>query len=148
MEGNIGEGWSADKFELALLSAPQFDPEGTFIATFGREPAGTCSAWRRKRDESAVGILHMLAVKEDHRDKGLGTFLAAKVVEYFRDRGFSVCSLTTDDERLAAIKIYLKLGFKPVFTHENHEDRWREVFAALGLDRARLPSCGEEGEAI
>jgi len=146
IEGNIGEGWTADKFELAIFTAPQFDPDGLFLAFLGDEPAGTSCAWRKSPDETAQGILHMLAVREAHRNRGLGTFLTFKVLEYLRERGFKSCFLTTDDDRLAAIKVYLNLGFEPVYTHENHPPRWRAVFRRLGLDPADLPPAATEGQ--
>jgi mycothiol synthase len=136
VDGNIGEGWSSDKFELAIFTAPQFDPEGLFMATRDGRPAGTCCTWEDESGKGDRGILHMLAVRPEHRDRGLGTFLAYKVLEYFRNRGFSSVELSTDDSRLDAIKIYLNLGFTPEFRHENHPGRWAEVFVNLKLDPA------------
>lgn len=144
IEGNIGEGWTPDKFELAIFTAPQFDPEGLFLAFKGDEPAGTSCAWRKMPEETEQGILHMLAVRQAHRNRGLGTFLTFKILEYLRRRGFQCCQLTTDDERLAAIKIYLNLGFEPLYTHENHRGRWREVFGRLAIDPSKLPNTPAE----
>jgi len=42
--------------------------------------------------------------------------------------------LGTEDFRLAAISIYLKLGWRPFLYREEMEARWREVFAGLGWE--------------
>jgi hypothetical protein len=45
--------------------------------------------------------------------------------------GWRAAWLSTDDFRLAAIRIYLDLGFQPLLTDDSHRERWPEVFAGL-----------------
>ncbi|MCD6405756.1 MAG: GNAT family N-acetyltransferase [Planctomycetes bacterium] len=137
MEGNIGEQWTPEKFERAISRAPQFDPKGLFFVTYGSRPAGTACAWLKAPGEKETGTLHMVAVKDEHRGRALGSYLTLRVLQYFVDRGFSACNLTTDDWRIPAIKTYLNLGFRPVHSHESHRKRWEKIFSKLQIDPDR-----------
>ena len=46
-------------------------------------------------------------------------------------RGYKTAVLSTDDERIPAIKLYLSLGFEPIYTHESHKERWGKVMQAI-----------------
>ena len=53
-------------------------------------------------------------------------------------RGHAYTVLTTDDERLAAIKTYLDAGFLPVLWPDEESDmktRWDAVLTALSYPR-------------
>ena len=115
-----------------LFDDPRFDPRGLFFVTIGSRAVGTACAWRATADETRAGILDMTVVSAAHQGRGLGKFLTFKVLEYFQSRGFSECTLTTDDWRTSAIRCYLSLGFRPHFTDESHPMRWDAVFRYLG----------------
>ena len=42
--------------------------------------------------------------------------------------------LELDDVRLAAIRLYLALAFRPEITHDSHAERRRRVWRELGLE--------------
>ena len=48
-----------------------------------------------------------------HKGKGIGYTVCAAVTRSLVERGYSRIFLTTDDWRLPAIAIYLKLGYVP-----------------------------------
>ena len=52
-----------------------------------------------------------------------------------RDRGYTSALLSTDDYRIPAISLYLSLGFRPLFTHESHKERWRAVLKAISSEK-------------
>jgi len=62
-----------------------------------------------------------------HRGHGLGYALTANVVSQFVQAGYSRIQLHTESHRLAAIKIYLKLGFIPLLGSPVAHSQWTEA---------------------
>lgn len=77
------------------------------------------------------GELGWVAGHPQHSGKGLGMAVCAAVVRRYRQAGYSRIYLRTDDHRLAAIKVYLKLGFQPFLFAPDMHSRWREVCGKL-----------------
>ena len=48
------------------------------------------------------------------------------------DEGYALPWLGTEDDRLAAIGIYLSLGWQPHLHTEGMAARWQAIFARLG----------------
>ena len=84
----------------------------------------------------AGGQLGYLVVDAAHRGKGLGYALVVAVVERFRTAGYQHLWLGVQGWRLAAIRTYLRAGYRP-FLHAPNTNalvtRWTCVFAAAGL---------------
>ena len=78
------------------------------------------------------GILGWLIGDPSHAGLGLGTIVAAEVTDRLAEEGYSDPGLSTDDFRLAAIGIYLKLGWRPYLYLEDMERRWRVTCERLG----------------
>lgn len=78
------------------------------------------------------GELGWVAAHPAHAGRGLGRAVCAAVVRRFVAAGFTAIFLRTDDHRLPAIKVYLDLGFEPVFFRSDMADRWNAVLRALG----------------
>jgi len=57
--------------------------------------------------------------------------VCAAVVRCFADAGCRRIYLKTDDWRLAAIKVYLKLGFEPFLFLPDMRERWEAVCERL-----------------
>ena len=87
----------------------------------------TSELWVAKEEGKIVGIttltlaarlsgvsarLEDVVVDEAERGKGIGRSLCEKVIERAKARGARSVSLTTRPERVAAHKLYEKLGFK------------------------------------
>ncbi len=83
--------------------------------------------------------LHFVAVREEHRGRGLSFPLNAAVLKLHEARGRSDgCFLTTADWSLPAISVYLRLGFLPVLWTDDAEERWNAVLKKLGRTGVRM----------
>ena len=78
------------------------------------------------------GELSFVAASPQHAGHGLGRAVCAAVVRRFLGAGYSRIYLKTDDHRLAAIKVYLQLGFEPFLFNETMAARWAAVQQQLG----------------
>jgi len=79
------------------------------------------------------GQLAWLVADPAHGGKGLGTIVAAAVTNRLADEGYERPFPRTEDARIRAISIYLRLGWQPDLPTLDMRERWDRVFAALGL---------------
>jgi ribosomal protein S18 acetylase RimI-like enzyme len=121
--------------ESLQMGTPRFAPEDLFFAERAGEVVGTTCALRLQPPEEGPGYLHMVAVSASHRGHGLGRALIVASLRRFREGGYREVVLKTDDFRLSAIRLYLDLGFRPVFSHHSHAARWQTVYQQLGLSQ-------------
>ncbi len=121
---------SVEQVRSRLHEHPCFDPARVFVAITGELIVGTASAWRSIR-EPDVGYLHMLGVLPEHRGNNLGAVLTVATLRYAQQEGFAAQRLLTDDWRLPAIHLYLRLGYDPIITDCTHPRRWRKIAKAL-----------------
>lgn len=88
----------------------------------------------------AGGQLAWLVTDPAYGRKGLGTIVAAAVTNRLAEAGYRQPFLRTDDGRLPAISIYLRLGWQASLYSADMHRRWRRVFAALGLAEHAPPA--------
>lgn len=69
----------------------------------------------------------------DHTGKGLGTALVSAVTARFLDAGYRTIHLYTEPWRLAALKLYLKVGYVPLLDDTAASDSWREICAQVSF---------------
>ncbi len=131
-------------FTKEIASQPAFRPEGVFFLLHKGQPVGTATAWSKPELGRHAGYVHMVAVVPEHMGKGLGKTLTTAVLMYFKEKGLKSAFLHTDDQRLAAIKTYLSLGFEPVIQGEEVLRRWVEIFRRLKRPDLSHRYCGEE----
>jgi mycothiol synthase len=81
-----------------------------------------------------------IAAEPDHAGRGLGRSVTAAVTTRLVDAAATSIFLRTDDFRLPALAIYLRLGFTPHLYAPDMQDRWAAVYQRLG--RAPTPSTG------
>jgi mycothiol synthase len=74
--------------------------------------------------------LGWVAVVPKHRGKGLGMAVCAAATTNILDAGYQRLHLSTNDHRLAALCIYLQLGYEPLVDDSN-QARWRSVHQQL-----------------
>jgi mycothiol synthase len=138
--GQMGE-WTAQRAREQLTGrpTPQFDPQGFFVLAAPRQGsrgaerlAGAACAWLRDPEERETGVLHMVCVLPEHRGRGLSYPLCLAVLHRFRQRAYRRVSLSTHEWRLGAVKVYLRLGFQPLYRHPRHPGQWAAVLRALG----------------
>ncbi len=126
------EGWDDERIERTLRGTL---PGGFFVvehAASGRLVATAMATHNPGELHPHGGELGWVAAHTDHRGRGLGMAVCAAVVRRFIEAGYRRLYLKTDDWRLAAIKTYLRLGFRPLLFVEGMQERWRAVCAELG----------------
>lgn len=79
---------------------------------------------RPARNYCKSGDIGWLCTDPKYRGKGLGYIAAASSVNCLLSNGYDDIYVNTDDDRLPAIKIFLKLGFKPLMYKNTMLDRW------------------------
>ncbi len=99
----------------------------TFLIDFQGLPIATASARLKPDQFPGSGYLHWVAVDPDHTGHRLGHVVSLAVLHAFVALGCADAVLETQDERLPAIKTYLKLGFAPVYRDETHRERWKAI---------------------
>lgn len=77
------------------------------------------------------GWFRMIGTHADARGLGAGRLVCLAALHSLRDRGYKSVVLSTDDYRIPALKLYLSLGFEPVYSHESHKARWEKVFESI-----------------
>jgi mycothiol synthase len=137
MNDCIGDGWSVNRCRTELVERPEFRAGGCFLATVDGVPQGTATAWSKPGYEGDWGYIHMVGVAPEHRGRGLGKLVTLATLRWFRSHGFRRAFLHTDDWRLPAIAVYLKLGFHPVLFDEQHSRRWQTVRERLAAAPGR-----------
>ena len=133
LRATIGPSWTERRWHCELTSDPLFDRAGLFFAVCDEQIVGSASA--RDLDdtsETPAGYLQLVAVRAEHRGHKLGQWLSLQALRHLRARGRRVALLDTEDHRLAAIELYLRLGFEPLPIHPSHAERWAAVLAELG----------------
>jgi len=94
----------------------------------------TCAAQHIENDRHpGGGQLGWLVGDPAHAGKRLGTIVSATVTNLLADAGYALPYLQTNDFRYEAIAIYLKLGWRPYLFAEDMEQRWRDVYAGMGI---------------
>jgi aminoglycoside 3-N-acetyltransferase I len=89
------------------------------VASSGKEVVGGLAAYvleKFERERKEIYI-YDLAVREDHRMKGVATALIGKLKEIARERGAYIIYVQADPEDLPAIKLYESLGIKEEVFH-------------------------------
>ncbi len=110
-------------------------PDGWYLIVEGTNGQIVATAIAHHRPHALHpfgGSLGWLAGHPDHAGKGLGMAISAAVVRRLLEAGYKNIYLNTEDWRLAALSIYLRLGWVPLLYMPDMEERWRDVCAKLG----------------
>ena len=135
----MNSSWTVEACRKNMIAAPGFDPEGLFFAVMDEKVVGTACAFHDEQNPPDRGTVHMVCVHPDHRGFGLGILaLPRGLAPLARNADFRSVQLLTDDVRLTAIHIYLKLGFRPLMSHESYPARWEAVMETLAQHRIWL----------
>ena len=110
-------------------------PDGFFVVAHKRKVVAAAMATHNPGERHPFGgELGWVAGDPAHKGLGLGYTVCAAVMRRFLDAGYSNIYLRTDDFRLPAISIYLKLGFVPSLFAPDMKERWQAVAKELGVD--------------
>ena len=118
-------------FEVDVIKHAGYYPGGTYFIYSGDEAVATSTAIIDLSAGNKEGYLHMVAALKGHKGKGLGFEISLACLHLMKYEGMTGCTLKTDDFRLPAIAIYLKLGFLPEVTDDSHYERWSKVLTEL-----------------
>ncbi|MEM7255740.1 MAG: GNAT family N-acetyltransferase [Pseudomonadota bacterium] len=78
-----------------------------------------------------MGDLGWLACARAHRGHGIGACLTSHATARFLSAGYVDIQLHTESYRLAAIRIYLSLGYVPEISSERASGMWRDVCSRI-----------------
>lgn len=130
-------GWSAERIVKTFIEDSCWSPGRMAVLCHGSHVVGTASAWESP-EKRGHGMVHYVAILSAHRGKKLGHLMVARTLDLLERMGYTDAWLTTDDWRLAAIKVYLDLGFVPVLGEQSHKERWEIVRHKLALRHPNL----------
>ena len=133
--------WPRARFEREMRGDPMIRedgilfavaPDGQLASTASVQFGRVCPyvSW----DYSPSGTLHMVGTRKGFSGRGAGLAVCRAAADYAFRNGAEVLYLTTDDFRLPAIKIYLKLGFSAVLYDEEQLARWRSLAGVLSRE--------------
>ena len=88
--------------------------------------------------DTGVGDMHWVGIKKDFRGKGLSKYLSWQCQKVHKERGAKYVSLTTGENRPAAVKSYLSAGFLPVEYDEGMVERWENVLTTFNIDSVQM----------
>lgn len=133
----IADGGGDEEFDRSILDIEDIDPaRDVFFIDFHGEHVGTVTAFVNSEDNT--GRMHMVAVREDFRGKGLAKYLTMLALNHLSENGVRYVHLTTDEFRPSAVKSYLSGGFLPVEYDMGMQDRWEVMLEECGIDSARM----------
>lgn len=121
--------WTPEKVREELLENDTV--WATFLVEVEGRPAATASAAKHASFPGS-GYVHWVGADPFIQGRGIGRLASLLVLHDFASRGLEDAVLHTDDERIPALKTYLRLGFLPDMTHESHAARWEDVKAKTG----------------
>ncbi len=81
--------------------------------------------------DPACGWLRWVATAADWRRAGLARTLVLGVLALAAQNGCRHARLRTENDRLAAISLYMQLGFKPVVSSDSERKVWDHIIRAL-----------------
>lgn len=125
--GELGE-WNLERIAGVLGGGLKKQ----FFVAAGAQLAACAGVHNALLDGVEYWEIGWVASHPAHRGRGLGGQVTAAAVEYALTLPPRPIILRTDDFRLPAIKVYLQLGFAPLFDHPSYPERWRLITTRLG----------------
>lgn len=92
---------------LAIAATEGFCPAASWLVCDGRGPAGAIQGIVGGR----WGAIQNVAVRHEHRGRGLGEALVNRALHGFADAGASAAYLDVTARNAAAVRLYRRLGF-------------------------------------
>lgn len=133
----ISESFNKDKtvgdWKKLILDREGYRPDRVFFIRekLSGEMCATASAVRGGGAEH--GYLHYVGVRPKWAGYKLGFCISCVATESFRTDSCTDAVLNTDPPRLAALKTYLRIGYRPQARHEAHVEIWKKVLRQTGF---------------
>lgn len=135
--GLINDDGGDEEFDKNILKKKDIIPEeDVFFLDYNGEHIGTVTAFVHAEDNT--GDIHMVAIREDFRKKGLSKYLNMLALNHLSERDLKYIHLTTDEFREGAVKSYLASGFLPVEYDLGMYDRWENILEKYGIESVRM----------
>ncbi len=124
-------GWTEERTLAGLLEDPNVIQ--TVGVLSGDEVVATASCQLLPRVFPNQGVIHMVGALPAHKGRGLGRVAVLAAMRRFRRMGYESLALTTDDDRIPAIRTYFTLGWESWLRVEDPADeaRWERVREAV-----------------
>lgn len=113
-----------------LIKAGDYAPEKVLYLLKDGKFIATTSAVEHEAFKGE-GWFRMVGVHKDSQGMGAGKKISLAALNSLKNRGYKTAVLSTDDHRIPAIKLYLSVGFEPVYIDDTHKERWEKVFAVI-----------------
>ncbi len=113
-----------------LIKAGDYAPEKVLYILKDNKFIATTTAVENAK-YAGEGWGRMVGVHTDSRGLGVGKMISVAALNSLKERGYKTCVLSTDDQRIPAICLYLSVGFLPVYEHESHKERWEKIFEII-----------------
>ena len=125
--------FTVDDWQKVILDREGYRPDRVFFIRekLSGEICATASAVRGGGAEH--GYLHFVGVRPKWAGRKLGFYVSCVATESFKAGGCTDAALNTDAHRLAALKTYLRIGYRPQARHEAHGEIWKKVLGQIGF---------------
>jgi mycothiol synthase len=125
-------GWDDEKLRPWIARIP---PGSWFMATHNATNTIVATAMGlhdHSDDHPFGGELGWVAADPAHHGRGLGMAVCAAVTARLIEAGYHNIHLYTEHWRLAALKLYLNLGYVPFLYTTEMRERWQVICEQLG----------------
>ena len=125
--------FTVDDWQKVILDREGYRPDRVFFIRekLSGEMCATASAVRGGGAEH--GYLHFVGVRPKWAGHKLGFCISCVATESFKTDGCTDAKLNTNPPLLAALKTYLRLGYRPQIRHEAHVEIWKNVLSQIGF---------------
>jgi mycothiol synthase len=100
-------------------------PEDVILTYMDDKPVGYCwiiiNTEENTKREKSKGLIHMLGVDPDYRQKEIGRAILLNGLDDLKARGVDIVELTVDSKNPAACSLYESVGFEVYATTEWYE---------------------------
>lgn len=135
--GQLGQ-WDLERIRREIGGASVL--HGQRFVLCGDEIVATAGVYDRQREGKDAWEIGWIASHPDHRGRNLGGQVTAGALAVALQLPRRPIYLLTDDFRLPALKVYLKLGFVPDMQHPSYAERWQAILGQLGESYAHYRS--------
>ena len=123
--------WDESRARTVLLDHPEVLRTWLAIDKATGEVLGTASEAHHPDRYGERGYVHFVGAGSAARGRGVGALLMQAVMDGFVRDGRTGAVLETDDFRLPAVRLYLRLGFVPEYRSEEERAAWSRVLPEL-----------------
>jgi mycothiol synthase len=102
------------------MAQPWWDPRGLILVVDADDPDTLAASHWTKVDppDGVVGEVYVVAVSPQRQGLGLGRLVTVLGLAHLRSRGLERVVLYVDEENVAAVHTYIRLGFTDLAVHQ------------------------------